>query len=382
MPRQSGPPRSPIRADILGLPDQVFPPTPGEFAERLGDDLELRLLALNECPHPPSAQVIRAVAQAAKTANRYPDPQGRKLTRALAKRTGHPAEQIVLGNGSDELIFLLTLVTREEGAESIMPAPAFPGYRRAAVTLGAKPVTVPLRENGSTDVGGMLAAVTRRTRILFCAPVNNPIGGLMEDADFRRIIQETPPDILLVIDDAYHEYALHAGAKDVLSLLKARAGPWAVLRTLSKAYALAGLRIGYCLCGNNDLAQALLKVKTVFNVNSLAQAAGLACLEDNAYRDRILDSCARERQRLQNGVTEMGLASPRSIANFLTVRLPVPGQTVAAALARRGILVKAGTDSGFEDTIRISVGSEDDTTALLDNLPEILKDVAPPDAVD
>ncbi|MCH8113653.1 MAG: aminotransferase class I/II-fold pyridoxal phosphate-dependent enzyme, partial [Proteobacteria bacterium] len=371
-----------IREDILDLPDQVFPPTPGQVAERLGEDLKLRLLALNECPYPPSAQVVRAIAQAAETANRYPDPQGRKLTRALAKRTGHPAEQIVLGNGSDELIFLLTLVTREEGAESIMPAPAFPGYRRAAVTLGAKPVTVPLREDGSTDVGGMLAAVTRRTRILFCAPVNNPIGGLMEDADLRRIIQETPPDILLVIDDAYHEYALHAGANDVLPLLKARSGPWAVLRTLSKAYALAGLRIGYCLCGDNDVAQALLKVKTVFNVNSLAQAAGLACLKDDAHRDRILDSCAQERRRLHDGVAEMGLASPRSIANFLTVRLPVPGQTVAAALARRGILVKAGMEPGYEDTIRVSAGLAEDTRALLDNLLKILKDVAPPDAAD
>ena len=367
--------RGAIREDILGLPDQVFPPTPGEVNERLGDDLKLRLLALNECPYPPSAQVVQAIAKAAETANRYPDPQGRVLARALAKRTGHPAEHIVLGNGSDELIFLLTLVTREEGAESIMPSPAFPGYRRAAITLAAKPVAVPLRDDGSTDVGAMLAAVTQRTRILFCAPVNNPIGGVMEDADLRRIVRETPPEVLLVIDDAYHEYALHAGVKDVLPLVKARSGPWAILRTLSKAYALAGLRVGYCLCGGNDVAQSLLKVKTVFNVNSLAQAAGIACLEDDAHRDLILESCSRERQRLQDGVAEMGLASPRSIANFLTVRLPVPGKTVAAALSRRGILVKAGTEPGYEDTIRVSVGLAEDTKALLDNLLEILKDV-------
>ena len=218
--------RGAIRGDILGLPDQVFPPTPGEVNERLGDDLKLRLLALNECPYPPSAQVVQAIAQAAETANRYPDPQGRVLARALAKRTGHPAEHIVLGNGSDELIFLLTLVTREERAESIMPSPAFPGYRRAAITLAAKPVAVPLRDDGSTDVGAMLAAVTQRTRILFCAPVNNPIGGVMEDADLKRMIRETPSDVLLVIDDAYHEYALHAGVKDVLPLVKARSGPW------------------------------------------------------------------------------------------------------------------------------------------------------------
>ncbi len=372
MARQSGPPRSPIREDILGLPDQVFPPTPGEVVERLGDDLKLRLLALNECPHPPSAQVIRAVAQAAQTANRYPDPQGRELARALAKRTGHRAEHIVLGNGSDELIFLLTLVTREESAESIMPTPAFPGYRRAAVTLGITPVTVALRADGSTDVDAMLNAVTPRTRILFCAPVNNPIGGIMAGADLKRMIRETPPEVLLVVDDAYHEYARHAGVEDVLPLLEARSGPWAVLRTLSKAYALAGLRIGYCLCGGNDVAQALLKVKTVFNVNSLAQAAALACLEDDAHRDRILDSCARERQRLQDGLAEMGLASPRSIANFLTVRLPAGGQSVATELARRGILVKAGTEPGYEDTIRVSVGSEADTAALLDNLRHVL----------
>lgn len=372
MARQSGPRRSPIREDILGLPDQAFPPTPGEVVERLGDDLKLRLLALNECPHPPSAQVIRAVAQAAQTANRYPDPQGRELARALAKRTGHRAEHIVLGNGSDELIFLLTLVTREESAESIMPTPAFPGYRRAAVTLGITPVTVALRADGSTDVDAMLNAMTPRTRILFCAPVNNPIGGIMAGADLKRMIRETPPEVLLVVDDAYHEYARHAGVEDVLPLLEARSGPWAVLRTLSKAYALAGLRIGYCLCGSNDVAQALLKVKTVFNVNSLAQAAALACLEDDAHRDRILDSCARERQRLQDGLAEMGLASPPSIANFLTVRLPVGGQSVATELARRGILVKAGTEPGYEDTIRVSVGSEADTAALLDNLRHVL----------
>ena len=372
---QDGIERNALRADLLRLPDQVFPPTPGQVAERLGKDTSLRLLALNECPHPPSAEVVEAIAKAAETANRYPDPQGRELARALAQRTGHPAEHIVLGNGSDELIFLLTLVTREESAESVMPSPAFPGYRRAAMSLGAKPVTVPLREDGSTDVDAMLAAVSRRTGILFCAPVNNPIGGMMEDAELKRMIRETPPDVLLVIDDAYHEFALHAGAEDVLPLLRARSGPWAVLRTLSKAYALAGLRIGYCLCGDADVAQALLKVKTIFNVNSLAQAAGLACLKDDAHRDRILDSCSRERQRLQDGFAEMGLTSPQSIANFLTVRLPVPGQTVAAELARRGILVKAGTEPGYEDTIRVSVGLEADTKALLDTLLEILKDV-------
>ncbi len=144
------------------------------------------------------------------------------------------------------------------------------------------------------------------------------------------------------------------------------------MRTLSKVYALASLRIGYCLCGDNDVAQALLKVKTVFNVNSLAQAAGLACLEDDAYRDRILDSCARERQRLQDGFAEMGLAPPQSIANFLTVRLPVRGQSVTAELARRRNFVKAGTESGFDDAIRVSVGSEEDTTAPLPNLRDVL----------
>lgn len=359
---------SPIRASIHDRPPRQFP----VFSAAAGGEGGVRVLAWNESPLPPSPKVLAAIAGAAPILNRYPDPGARRLTAALAARTGMAEDRVVCGNGSDELVAYAAEITLEPGDEAVMPDPSFPGYAWAAARVGGTPVRVDLLPDGRNDVDGLLAAVTDRTRLLFCAPVNNPSGGLLSAAELERIVERTPDHVLLVMDDAYYEFALQAGGADVLALLQRRSGPWVVLRTFSKAYSLAGLRVGYALSGSDEVGQSFLKAKFMFNVNALAQVAALAALDDEAYRGRIIETCASERARLASGLEGMGLAVMPSAGNFVSARLPMRGTEAAKAVSERGIQIKAWYEPGYEDCIRITVGMAEDTDAVLAALAEVL----------
>ncbi|MBV8652629.1 MAG: aminotransferase class I/II-fold pyridoxal phosphate-dependent enzyme, partial [Alphaproteobacteria bacterium] len=229
----------------------------------------VRALHLNECPLPPSPAVVEAIRAAASGVNRYPDAQARQLRMLLAERTGIPADRIVFGTGSEELLNLATLIALDPGDEIVASTPAFNRYVKAAQLAGGRGITVPLQEDGRNDIDALVGAVTPRTRILFAAMPNNPTGQMNDAAEVEALALRTPEDVLLLIDEAYYEFARHAGGPDVLARLARRQGPWMVLRTFSKAYCLAGLRLGYALCSSADVALALGRIKTAFNANVL-----------------------------------------------------------------------------------------------------------------
>lgn len=363
--------RAAIRTCYSETPPRLFPPTAAAVQAQHGLDA-VRALGLNECPLPPSPKVIAAVTEAVHSANRYPDALCRELGAALAAAIGVAASRIVCSNGSDEMLSLIGDICLEPGDEAVMPSPSFPGYAGSTRQAGAEPVMVGLREDGVIDVEALLAAVTPATRVLFCSTVNNPSGGMLESGDLTALIEAVPEDVFLVMDDAYGEFAQLAGGPDVLALMARRQAPWAVLRTFSKTYGMAGLRVGYGIFSTDRVAQAVLQVKGTFNVNCLAQAAALAALGDQPYKNMILERNALERQRLASGAQALGLVAMPGVGNFVSLRLPISGLAAAKALLDQGIMVRPWGEPGYENCIRITLGEAGDTVAVLGALAAVL----------
>jgi len=363
--------RGAVRACYRDGPQRQFPPTAGAIEAKHGLD-NVRALGLNECPLPPSPKVIAAVREAVHWANRYPDALCRDLAGALAATTGVAAARIVCSNGSDEMLTLIGDICLERGDGAVMPAPSFPGYAQATRQAGGQAIAVGLRKDGANDVAGLLAAVTPATRLLFCSTVNNPSGGMLAASDLLALIEAVPADVFLVMDDAYGEFAQFAGGPDVLPLMAKCPAPWAVLRTFSKAYGMAGLRVGYGIFSADWVAQAVLHVKGTFNVNSLAQAAALAALADEPYKNEILAHNGRERQRLANGAEALGLVAMPGVGNFVSLRLPVSGLAAARTLLDQGIMVRPWVEAGYENCLRVTVGEATDTDAVLGALAALL----------
>ena len=357
-------PGGPVRRAVAALVPVGHPSQP--TAEGV------RRLNLNECPYPPSPAVIAALVAAAGRVNRYPDARGRALAGALAERLGVAVARIALGNGSDALIRLIGEVCLDAGDAIVVPAPSFGSYATAARVRDAEVTEVALAPGGAVDAGGLIAAVGPRTRIVFAANPNNPTGALVSGDELAALAEGVPERVLLVLDEAYFEFARHAGGADGLGALAGRRGPWVVLRTFSKAYALAGARIGYAICGDPALAQALDAARPTFFVNALAQAAALAALGDQAYAAELQRRNARDRERLAAGLAALGLDPMPSVTNFVAAALCRPAAPVIAALARRGILIAPIRAPGWEHFIRVSVGAPDDTDALLAALAEVL----------
>lgn len=327
-----------------------------------------RRLNLNESPYPPSPRAIEAMREACGGVNRYPDANWRDLTAALSTRTGVPEARIVIGNGSDELIASATRIALVQGDEIIAPAPSFGSFAKGAAIQGAKLVSVPVRADGACDVEAMLGAVNARTRLMFLVTPNNPTGGMLGAGDVERVARELPDTVLLVLDEAYHEFAMQAGGEDPLDALRGREGPWAIFRSFSKAYGLAGVRVGYLLCGSEAVAGGFQVARNAFTVNAIAQAGALAALEDEAHMREIVAKMAAERERLSAGLRRLGLRPMPSVGNFVAAETPRPGGEIIARLRAQGILISGIPAPGYENHIRLTVGLAEDTDAVLEAL--------------
>ncbi|MBT5263718.1 MAG: histidinol-phosphate aminotransferase family protein [Rhodospirillaceae bacterium] len=332
----------------------------------------IRRMNLNECPYPPSPKAIAAMQAACAVVNYYPDPKWRDLVAALAARTGFAENRIIIGNGSDEAIVQAGRVALMPGDEVIAPVPSFPGYYKCREVNGGALVPVKVREDGANDVDAMLAAVTDRTRIVFCATPNNPTGAMITAAEVERLATGLPDTVLLVLDEAYHEFGMHAGGEDLLPAMAKRTGPWVVFRTFSKAYGLAGIRVGYVLCGSDEMAESFQKVRSVFNVNAVGQAGALAALDDMEHVQGILDATAQERGRIVEGLKKLGFDPFPTVGNFVTAKGPNPAADVVGALEERGIMISRLMAPGYENYIRVTVARPEDTDALLAALSEIM----------
>lgn len=338
-----------------------------------GPDPRVQRLNLNESAFGPSPKALAAAQAALSWAHRYPDHFCADLAREISARTGVATEAMTFGNGSGELLVQCALIALEPGDEAVMPSPTFPTCGKGVQMAGATLVDVPLRADGANDVPAMLAALTPRTRLFYLCTPNNPTGGVLSAGDLALAIAGVPDTCLLVIDEAYHEFAGVEGGPAVLPLLQARKGPWVVTRTFSKAYCLAGLRVGYALTSGPDVALGFTRLRHNFNVTRPSLAAALAALRDEAHVADVIARTVAERQRLAAALSALGAEVLPSFANFVTARFPVPAMPIAEALNAQGIEVQALGWPDSKGSLRITVGTGAQTDMLLAALHAVME---------
>jgi histidinol-phosphate aminotransferase len=322
-------------------------------------------LSGNENPLGPSPHALAAMHRVARQVQRYPDKDGSALRTRLGQRCGVAASQIVLGNGASELIDLAARALLQPGDEMLLPSPAFPSYRAAALRAHAKLVTVPM-PGGHCDVDALIGHITPATRLVVVVTPHNPCGTVLPCTDLARLLAALPRQACLLVDEAYREFADAGELPDLLSLFSGEQRLF-VIRSLSKAYGLAGLRIGYGIA-RPALAARLDALRQPFNTGSLAQTAALAALDDDEHLARSVAHNSAGRDCLERGLAALGIEFTPSQANFVLFHAGPQG---VEALAARGVLVKCMARFGLPAYARVSVGRAADNARFLAALAEI-----------
>ncbi len=357
----------PLRPSLAAIapPPRPAPAPPGRNAP-------LRRMHFNEGAWPPSPRVGEAVLRAMGGLNCYGDSYGGKLTAAIARGSGLPPERIFVGNGSGELISLASTAFIEPGRNGVVTTPTFPRIGAYVRVCGGTVKSVPVRKDGGNDIAGLLAAVDGETRLLWIATPNNPTGAASTADELRQLATAAPKTAVLAVDEAYGEFTRAAGGTDALAVLRAIERPWFILRTFSKAFGLAGARVGYGFASSPAVADAFHRVRTTFNLNILSLAAATAAYEDQDYMWARVKACIAERERLASRLAAMKLACLPSDANFLAIALPIEGKKAAAELRDRGILVSEIKAPGYENYIRVTIGLAEDNDAFAEALAQVL----------
>jgi histidinol-phosphate aminotransferase len=355
---------------------------PIEFAQRIrripvypvaaGYDLggEVAMLASNECCFGPLPAVVDAAARVLSGANRYPDPAYAPLRGALSDRYGIPAERIALGNGSCDILLAAGEALLEPGAEVVYAWPSFSVYPHLAAASGARAIQVPLDAEDRHDLDAIATEITVATRLVLICNPNNPTSTALGLDAIEAFLTGVPGHVCVILDEAYCEFSLRLGDPYASLDLLRRHPNLVLLRTFSKVYGLAGLRVGYALCGSADFRVAVDQVRQPFYVNSAAQAAAVEALRHQDEVERRVTSTIADRLELEEGVRALGLWAAESDANFIWLRLPEESDeaAVVSGLRARGVLVRAGSSLGRSGALRVSVGAEAENARFLAGL--------------
>jgi len=331
-------------------------------------------LASNESPEPPIPAVLAAIEAALGTLNRYPDPSASQLRGRLAARYGVPAARIAVGNGSCDLLLAAGEALLEPGAELVYAWPSFSIYPHLAATSGARAVTVALDGDDRHDLDAIAAELTAATRLVIVCNPNNPTSTAIELDAIAALLEQIPPHIAVIVDEAYCEFNLLAGDPDASIALLARHPNLLLLRTFSKVYGLCGLRVGFALCGSERLKLALDQVRQPFAVNALALAAAFEALAHGDEVQRRVERTIARRIGLEAGLEELGVKVADSQANFVWTTLPGERDDgpIVEGLADRGVLVRAGSALGRQGALRVTCGTERENERFLGALRELL----------
>jgi histidinol-phosphate aminotransferase len=352
----------------------IKPYIPGKPAAEVERELGIKnviKLASNENPLGPAPLALQALQQSLGSLHLYPDGYCYDLRLAIAGRCGIKPEQIVFGNGSDELPSMIAAAYISPGDEAVSIKPTFSEYEFAMCLMGGNINYVPLVGNDFRfDLEAVRAAITDRTRLVFICSPNNPTGSAVAQKELKRFLESLPPGVLVVLDEAYHEYAPAGAALNTLQFIR-EGCPLITLRTFSKIYGLAGLRIGYGIAPA-PVIEDLNRVREPFNVNSAAQAAALAALQDEQHLQRSRDLVEKGKEQLARGLQELGLRPVPTQANFIFVDLRRDAKQVFLELMRRGVIVRSGDIFGFPTYIRVTIGTAEQNALFLEQLAAVL----------
>jgi histidinol-phosphate aminotransferase len=360
---------SPIRAALAG----IVPYEPGKPIEEVQRELGLERvvkLASNEGPYGPFPAALQALERLEGELNRYPDGGAYRLCHALAERHGARFEEVTVCAGADAVIGFTCLATLDPGDEVVTGWPSFPSYVLDPLKLGAVPVPVPLRDD-RLDLEAMLEAITPRTKLVFVAAPNNPTGTTNTRGELDDYFARVPPHVLTVVDQAYFEYIDAPDYPDAIEEYAKAGQRTLVLRTFSKLFGLAGLRVGYGI-GPEEVVTAIGKVRRAFDVTSAGQEAALASLPETAEVAKRRERNHEAMALLQHALEENGLpfAAP-AVGNFVFVRVP-DAEAVDRALLERGVIVRPLASFGAADALRITVGTPEEIAFLADVLAAVV----------
>lgn len=368
-----------VSINDLALPgvQKLRPYEPGKPVDELERELGISgiiKLASNENPLGPSARVVKALSAQMAELARYPDGNAFQLKQALAALHGVDAKQITIGNGSNDILELIARAFVSTENEVLFSEHAFAVYPIVTQAVGATAVIVPAKDWGH-DLNAMAAAVTERTKVIFVANPNNPTGTCIAADELKSFIQSVPETVLVVIDEAYFEYA-----EDLFEGYSSASG-WLnefpnliVTRTFSKAYGLAGLRVGYGV-SSAEVSDFLNRVRQPFNVNSMAMAGALAALGDKVHLDNSLRINRDGLAQYESAFSEMGLDWIPTAGNFISVDLECDGREVFNQLLREGVIARPVDNYGMPSFLRITIGTQDENTRCIDALSKVLDKV-------
>lgn len=330
------------------------------------------MLASNEAPFSPMPGVVEAAAEAVAHANRYPDPSNLRLRNALAARYDFDPARIAIGAGSCDILLSAAEAMLEPGAEVVYSWPSFSVYPQMAAAAGARAVVVPLDDDQRYDLDAMLAEITAATRLVLVCNPNNPTGTALPLEQIEAFVRQVPKHVCVIVDEAYCEFSTLGDPDESLSLPR-RFPNVVLLRTFSKVYGLAGLRVGYAICGDERFRVAVEQVRQPFFCNAVGQAAGEAALLRQDELTRRIEETIANRLELEEGLRELGLEFAESHANFIWHSLgDGDEQEILEGLRERKVLIRSGRALGRAGWARTTIGTSAENRRFLDALGELL----------
>jgi histidinol-phosphate aminotransferase len=358
---------------------RITPYSPGkpieEVARELGlDPATIVKMASNENPLGPSPKAVEAMAAHLGDVRLYPDSDGYDVRQALATKLGVTAEQLIIGRGSDEVMHFLAVAYLQEGDEVVMGDPPFSMYEISTLLMGAAPVKVKLRDDFAHDLVGMAAAITPATKIVYVANPHNPTGAMNTTAEIDAFLAAVPESVIIVLDEAYCEYVTRDDYPDALRYVREGRNV-IVMRTFSKIYALAGLRVGYGVTGRPELLQAMRQVAEPFNVCNLGQWAAIASLADPEQVPRSVAANEAGKTYLYAELERMGLPYVPTQSNFILLDTLKPCREVFSRLLRQGVIVRTGDIFGYPTMIRVTIGAAAENARFIATLEAVLADI-------
>ena len=359
----------------ISVPDYILsikPYVPGKPLEELEREYGIAdsiKLASNENPLGPSPMAVEAIQRAVWKLNRYPDGSGHDLIIKLAENQEVLPDNIVLGNGSDEIVGMLTCALLQSGDEAILPRPSFLMYDIMVRCAGATPVYVPLKSL-AIDLDGIKDKITSKTRMVFICNPNNPTGTVVSKENFENFLKSIPPQVVVVVDEAYIEFVRDQNCARSVDYLDADRVV-VTLRTFSKAYGLAGLRIGYGVMPT-EIAGLLNRVRQPFNASSLAQAGAIAALKDKAFLKKTITLIHEGLDFLYASLDRLEVKYFPTQANFFLIDMAKEAGEVFESMLRQGVIIRSMTSYGYPNYIRINVGLHEENRRFLKTLEKIL----------